>query len=193
MDTVLNLGMNESTLAGFAKKTGNERTAWDSFRRFLYMYGNVVLGVDSDKFEHLIGQMKIDKGVSADTDLTIDDLKELADSYRQLIKTDTGNPFPEDPMVQLWGAIHAVFKSWNLPRARRSSCLDKAAYSVRRTSPVCLCRPISPLVSASGEDLLDQCSRLFIAGCRVVGDDAFRWRSRRHKSGIGQLVLRHRF
>ena len=117
MDTVLNLGMNEATLTGLAKKTGNERTAWDSFRRFLYMYGNVVLGVDSGKFEHLIDKMKNDRGTDQDTDLTSDDLEELADSYRQLIKTDTGSPFPEDPMDQLWGAINAVFKSWNIPRA----------------------------------------------------------------------------
>ena len=117
MDTVLNLGMNESTLAGLAKNTGNERTAWDSFRRFLYMYGNVVLGVESSKFEDLIDKMKNDRGFKADTDLTTDDLKKLADSYRELINTDTGSPFPEDPMEQLRGSINAVFKSWNLPRA----------------------------------------------------------------------------
>jgi len=117
MDTVLNLGMNKSTLAGFAKKTGNERTAWDSFRRFLYMYGNVVLGVDSSKFEHLIDKMKNDRGTNADTDLSADDLKELAESYRQVIKSETGSQFPEDPMEQLRGAINAVFKSWNIPRA----------------------------------------------------------------------------
>ena len=117
MDTVLNLGMNKETLIGFAKKTGNERTAWDSYRRFMYMYGNVVLGVDSSKFEDLIEQMKKARGFKADTDLTIDDLKELSGKYGKMVESDTGGPFPEDPKAQLWGGILAVFNSWNIPRA----------------------------------------------------------------------------
>jgi len=117
MDTVLNLGMNKESLAGFAKKTGNERAAWDSYRRFMYMYGNVVLGVASSNFEDLIEEMKNARGFQADTDLTIDDLKELSKKYSKIVESDTGNPFPEDPMIQLWGGILAVFKSWNIPLA----------------------------------------------------------------------------
>ena len=117
MDSVLNLGLNDKTLEGFVKKSGNERAAWDSFRRFIYMYGNVVLGVDSSKFEALIEEMKKERGVESDSDLSVDDLKTLTDKYKNLVEAGTGNPFPDDPHEQLWGGINAVFKSWNIGRA----------------------------------------------------------------------------
>ncbi|MCH7495164.1 MAG: pyruvate, phosphate dikinase [Candidatus Marinimicrobia bacterium] len=117
MDSVLNLGLNDKTLEGFVKKSGNERAAWDSFRRFIYMYGNVVLGVDSSKFEALIEEMKKDRGVDSDSDLSVEDLKTLTDKYKNLVEAGTGNPFPDDPLEQLWGGILAVFKSWNIGRA----------------------------------------------------------------------------
>ena len=117
MDSVLNLGLNDKTLEGFIKKSGNERAAWDSFRRFIYMYGNVVLGVDSSKFEALIEEMKKDRGVDSDSDLSVEDLKTLTDKYKNLVEAGTGNPFPDDPHEQLWGGILAVFKSWNIGRA----------------------------------------------------------------------------
>ncbi|MCH8287519.1 MAG: pyruvate, phosphate dikinase [Candidatus Marinimicrobia bacterium] len=117
MDSVLNLGLNDKTLEGFIKKSGNERAAWDSFRRFIYMYGNVVLGVDSSKFEALIEEMKKDRGVDSDSDLSVEDLKTLTDKYKNLVEAGTGNPFPDDPLEQLWGGILAVFKSWNIGRA----------------------------------------------------------------------------
>ena len=110
MDTVLNLGMNDDSIIGFAKKTGNERGAWDSYRRFMYMYGNVVLNVKSSNFEDLIQEMKDNRGVEGDTDLTIDDLKELTEQYKQLVETETGNTFPADTDAQLGVGILPVFK-----------------------------------------------------------------------------------
>jgi len=123
MDTVLNLGMNDEVCEGLAKKFGNERFAWDSYRRFVQMYGDVVLDLkpqnkeDEDPFEVLIEKKKEDKGVELDTDLTTDDLKELVAEFKEAIKTETGNDFPTDPMEQLWGAVGAVFGSWMNDRA----------------------------------------------------------------------------
>ncbi len=123
MDTILNLGINDEVVAGLAKKTGNERFAWDSYRRFLQMYGDVVMGVqagegeDHEPFEEVIHALKTELGKVEDNDLTTDDLKELVTRFKHLIKSHTGEDFPEDPMTQLWGAASAVFNSWENDRA----------------------------------------------------------------------------
>ncbi|NLM93938.1 MAG: pyruvate, phosphate dikinase [Firmicutes bacterium] len=117
MDTVLNLGINDRTVQGLIAKSGNERFAYDSYRRFVQMYGDVVLGVDHDLFEALIQETKDRKGVQLDMDLDADDWKELVAKFKALVKEKTGKDFPEDPIEQLYGSINAVFASWNNPRA----------------------------------------------------------------------------
>ena len=123
MDTVLNLGLNDDAVAGIAKKSGNERFAWDSYRRFVQMYGDVVMGMkpaskeEHDPFEVLIDEMKEEKGVELDTDLTVEDLKELVARFKAAVKAQTGKDFPTDPWEQLWGSVIAVFDSWNNDRA----------------------------------------------------------------------------
>ncbi len=117
MDTVLNLGLNDETVAGLAKLSGNPRFAYDSYRRFISMYGDVVLGVEHHLFEDILGETKDDKGVTLDTELDAEDLKKLVKAYRAKIEEETGKPFPQDPKEQLWGAIRAVFKSWMNQRA----------------------------------------------------------------------------
>ena len=123
MDTVLNIGLNETTVAALIKASGNERFAWDSYRRFTQMYGDVVLDMkpksktEIDPFEQIMDDMKEAKGVKLDTELTADDLKELVARFQQAIKDGTGKDFPTDPQEQLWGAIGAVFGSWNNDRA----------------------------------------------------------------------------
>ncbi len=117
MDTVLNIGLNDETLKGFIAGIGNERTGYDSYRRFVQMYGNVVLDVDGHVFESLIDKKKEARGVSNDTELTSSDMKELVKEFKAVIGEKTGKPFPEKPEDQLWGAISAVFSSWETPRA----------------------------------------------------------------------------
>lgn len=117
MDTVLNLGLNEEVVEGIAQTTGNPRFAWDSYRRFIQMYSNVVLGLNISILEHTMEDLKEARGVTEDTDLTAEDLKELSAVYKQLILEDHGIAFPTDPTEQLWKAIAAVFSSWNNPRA----------------------------------------------------------------------------
>ncbi len=123
MDTVLNLGLNDETVQGLIRKTNNPRFAYDSYRRFVQMYGDVVLGLkpvdkhDEDPFEVILEQKKHAKGITRDTDLTADDLKELVEEFKAAIKTETGQDFPTDPMEQLWGSIGAVFGSWMNQRA----------------------------------------------------------------------------
>ncbi|MBN2104400.1 pyruvate, phosphate dikinase [bacterium] len=123
MDTVLNLGLNDETVQGLAKKSGSERFAWDSYRRFVQMYGDVVLGMkpeskeDIDPFEEIIENMKGRKGIVNDTELTRDDLQGLVSEFKNAVKRVTGHDFPTDPWEQLWGAIGAVFGSWNNDRA----------------------------------------------------------------------------
>ncbi len=117
MDTVLNLGLNDDTIKGIIKQSGNERFAYDSYRRFIQMYGNVVMGIDGEKLEILLEKAKEKKGVKLDTELDALDLKELVSLLKERIQELTGSPFPEDPKAQLWGAISAVFKSWNNQRA----------------------------------------------------------------------------
>ncbi len=117
MDTVLNLGLNDETVAGLARLSGNPRFAYDSYRRFISMYGDVVLGVEHHHFEDILGEAKDDKGVSLDTELDAEDLKKLVKAYRSKVEDETGKPFPQDPKEQLWGAIGAVLKSWMNQRA----------------------------------------------------------------------------
>ncbi len=117
MDTVLNLGLNDETVEGLAAKSGNPRFAYDSYRRLVQMYGDVVMGVDGHKLEQAIDAIKEDRGVKLDSDLSADDLKELIATFKGIIESDTGAQFPTDPYDQLWGGISAVFKSWNVARA----------------------------------------------------------------------------
>ena len=117
MDTVLNLGLNDETAAGLAKKSGDERFAYDSYRRFIQMYGNVVLGVEHHNFEEILELHKSDLNVDNDTELTADNWKKVIEDYKAKVQEELGKPFPQDPVEQLWGAIGAVFGSWNIPRA----------------------------------------------------------------------------
>ena len=124
MDTILNLGLNEEAVKGLAAKSGNERFAWDSYRRFIQMYGDVVMGLkpeskeDHDPFEVIIDEIKEKKGVELDTQLSVDDLKLMVAEFKALIRTRLGREFPNDPWEQLWGSIMAVFESWNNDRAK---------------------------------------------------------------------------
>ncbi|TNE69105.1 MAG: pyruvate, phosphate dikinase [Bacteroidetes bacterium] len=124
MDTILNLGLNDIAVEGLARKANNDRFAWDSYRRFIQMYGDVVMGLkpvskeDHDPFEVIIDNVKEEKGVKEDTDLTTEDLKELVQRFKALILARLGREFPTDPYEQLRGAVFAVFESWNNERAR---------------------------------------------------------------------------
>jgi pyruvate,orthophosphate dikinase len=117
MDTVLNLGLNDATVAGLAARSGDPRFAFDSYRRFIQMYSDVVLGVDHYHFEELLELAKESRGVDLDTELSADDLKSLTEHYKAKVRSELGSDFPQDPMVQLWGAIGAVFDSWMNQRA----------------------------------------------------------------------------
>ena len=117
MDTILNLGLNEDVVEVLSAKSGNPRWAWDCYRRFIQMYSDVVMEVGKKYFEELIDKMKAEKGVSQDVDLTADDLKELASQFKAEYKAKIGQDFPTDPKEQLMGAIKAVFRSWDNPRA----------------------------------------------------------------------------
>ena len=123
MDTILNLGLNDEVVAGLARKTNNERFAWDSYRRFVQMYGDVVLGMkptnkdDIDPFEAIIEEVKKAKGVRLDNELDVEDLKTLVKKFKEAVKNVTGKDFPTDVYEQLWGAICAVFNSWMNERA----------------------------------------------------------------------------
>ncbi len=123
MDTILNLGLNDDAVEGITQKSGNPRFAWDSYRRFVQMYGDVVLGLkpvnkeDIDPFEEIIEHLKEEKGITSDQDFTTDDLKTLVARFKAAVKKNTGHDFPTDPWEQLWGAIGAVFNSWMNDRA----------------------------------------------------------------------------
>ena len=117
MDTILNLGLNETVVNVIAEKSGNPRWAWDCYRRFIQMYSDVVMEVGKKYFEELIDKMKADRGVTQDVDLTADDLKELASQFKAEYKEKIGEDFPDDPKEQLMGAVKAVFRSWDNPRA----------------------------------------------------------------------------
>jgi len=133
MDTILNLGINEDVVKGLVAKTGNERFAWDSYRRFIQMYGDVVLGLkpeskdEHDPFEVIMDELKEKRKVKNDLELTVDDLKELVARFKKIIKDKLNVTFPDDPYEQLWGAIGAVFRSWNNERAilyRKMNAID---------------------------------------------------------------------
>ena len=123
MDTVLNLGLNDDAVEGIAKRTGNDRFAWDSYRRFVQMYGDVVMDMkpkskeDIDPFEEIIEAIKEERNIDNDLDLTVEDLKNLVARFKVAVKENTGEDFPNDPWDQLWGAVFAVFGSWNNERA----------------------------------------------------------------------------
>src|SRR6201994_1913701 len=117
MDTVLNLGLNAKTAEGLAKITGDARFAYDSYRRFIQMYSDVVLGMEHADFEEILHARKDEKGVENDTDLDADDLKNIAEAFKKEVQHKLGKPFPENVEEQLWGAIGAVFGSWQSPRA----------------------------------------------------------------------------
>ncbi|MBN2736425.1 MAG: pyruvate, phosphate dikinase [Spirochaetales bacterium] len=119
MDTVLNLGLNEKTVAGLIELTGNDRFAWDAYRRFIQMYGDVVMEVPHHDFEEALESVKSKKKVELDTQLDAEDLKKVVDLYKKIYKKHTKKDFPSDPMEQLWGSINAVFGSWNNPRANK--------------------------------------------------------------------------
>src|SRR5947199_421932 len=123
MDTVLNIGLNEGTLRGLIEKTTNERFAWDCYRRFIQMYGDVVLDLkpqsktEIDPFEKIMEELKHERNVHLDTELTVKDLQELVKRFKKAVKEKKGKDFPEDPLEQMWGAVASVFGSWNNERA----------------------------------------------------------------------------
>ncbi len=117
MDTVLNLGLNDTTVQALVRQTGNPRFAWDSYRRFVQMFGDVVLGVDHDEFEHILSAAKQERGVKLDTQLDANDLERITGLYKKCVRERTGADFPSDPRQQLWTAIQAVFGSWFNDRA----------------------------------------------------------------------------
>jgi pyruvate,orthophosphate dikinase len=117
MDTVLNLGLNDQAVIGLARKSGDERFAYDSYRRFIQMYGQVVLGIDHHHFEELLENHKLDSGAILDTDLSAEDWKTIVSGFKEIVAQEREQPFPQDPKEQLWGATGAVFGSWMNPRA----------------------------------------------------------------------------
>ena len=125
MDTILNLGLNDQSVEGLAKKSDNLRFAYDSYRRFIQMFGDVVLGIEHEKFEEILHAQKQTKNVKNDIDLDVKDLKTIVDNYKTLVKNETNAEFPQDPKVQLWKAMDAVFGSWNNNRAIKYRELNK--------------------------------------------------------------------
>ncbi|MGH7254541.1 MAG: PEP/pyruvate-binding domain-containing protein, partial [Nitrospirales bacterium] len=117
MDTVLNVGLNGQTVQGLAAKTSNERFAWDAYRRFVMMFGSVVMGAERERFEHVLDQRKAELGVKLDTELDAKALKELVSRFKELVRAEIGRGFPEDPLEQLQMGINAVFGSWYGTRA----------------------------------------------------------------------------
>jgi pyruvate,orthophosphate dikinase len=117
MDTILNLGLNDETVVGLAKKTNNERFAYDSYRRFIQMFSDVVMEVEKAKFDEILDAVKEENGAKLDTDLTAENLKEVVKRYKELYLKEKGHEFPQDPKEQLMEAVKAVFRSWDNPRA----------------------------------------------------------------------------
>ena len=143
MDTILNLGLNEDVVEFMAKKSGNPRWAYDCYRRFIQMYSDVVMEVGKKYFEALIDEMKESKGVTLDVDLTAKDLKELANQFKAEYKAKIGAEFPSDPKEQLMGAVQAVFRSWDNPRAnvyRRDNDIPYSWSGIGAVSFAVLCR-----------------------------------------------------
>jgi pyruvate, orthophosphate dikinase len=118
MDTILNLGLNDEAVDGLAASTGNARFAYDSYRRLIQMYGEVVMGIDAQRFEQALSDLKAERGVQQDVELDADDLRELVGTFKRLYEDETGSPFPEEAREQLTRAVRAVFESWNTPRAQ---------------------------------------------------------------------------
>jgi pyruvate, orthophosphate dikinase len=118
MDTVLNIGLNDVTVKGLAELGGDDRFAWDSYRRLIQMFGKTVLGIDSDRFDQALDATKLRRGSTQDTDLTVTDLQELVETFQSIVQLETGHPFPQDPREQLDHAIRAVFDSWDADRAK---------------------------------------------------------------------------
>src|SRR2546430_9268725 len=118
MDTILNLGLNDESVEGLAATTGNARFAYDSYRRLIQMYGDVVEGIDAERFERALAELKDDRGVSQDVDLSADDLRELVAIFKRIYEDEIGRPFPQDAGEQLNRAVRAVFDSWDTPRAQ---------------------------------------------------------------------------
>jgi len=137
MDTILNLGLNDETAAALAAESGDERFAFDSYRRFVQMYSNVVLGIRGERFEHLLEHAKERRGVREDTDLSADDWRALVAEFKALVHEATGADFPTDPRAQLWGAIQAVFKSWNTPRAIAYRRINNISHDLGTAVSVC--------------------------------------------------------
>ncbi len=139
MNTILNLGLNDKTVEGLAKNSGNPRFAYDCYRRFIQMFGEVALDIDMDKFDHIFDERKQKAKVKLDTDLSADDLKAIIGEYKKLVKKETGKPFPQDAREQLAMSRDAVFRSWWKPRTR----LLTGAWKRSRTksAPPPTCRP----------------------------------------------------
>ena len=124
MDTILNLGLNDEVVAGLAETSGDPRFAWDSYRRFIQMYGDVVLEVEKARFHHALEALKAARGFTLDTELSADDLRQLVGTFKAIVLDAKGKAFPTDPRTQLWGAIEAVFRSWNNDRAKEYRRMD---------------------------------------------------------------------
>ena len=130
MDTVLNLGLNDKSVEGLARSTGNDRFAYDSYRRFISMYGRIVLGLDGEVFEHELEKAKSNANVRNDAEIPAEVLKQLCQVYKTAIAQQTGKPFPQDPTKQLRGAVEAVFRSWNGPRAIAYRVREKISHEL---------------------------------------------------------------
>jgi len=130
MDTVLNLGLNDKSVAGLATTYKDERFAYDSYRRFISMYGRIVLGLEAHVFDHELEALKERLGAKTDADIPANELKALCEVYKKAVQAHTGKPFPQDPMKQLRGAVEAVFKSWNGPRAIAYRVREKISHEL---------------------------------------------------------------
>lgn len=130
MDTILNLGLNDQTVESITALTSNARFAWDSYRRFIAMYGSVVLEISKDSFEDLLEDLKEELKIESDAEFTVDDLKKLAEQFKALVQTRSGKPFPQDTKEQLKGAVEAVFRSWNNSRAIYYRNLNKIDHNL---------------------------------------------------------------
>ena len=130
MDTVLNLGLNDKSVEALSKTTGNDRFAYDSYRRFISMYGRIVLGLDGEIFEHELNKAKVKAKAKTDADIPATSLKQLCEVYKQAVADQTGKPFPQDPAKQLRGAVEAVFRSWNGPRAIAYRVREKISHEL---------------------------------------------------------------
>jgi pyruvate,orthophosphate dikinase len=134
MDTILNLGMSDKAVKGLANKTNNPRFAWDAYRRFIQMYGDVVMGVEHDHFEEALAAIKKERKVELDTALSVADLERLVEEYKKIVKRDAGREFPQNPLDQLWGAINAVFGSWMSERAIKYRQIENISKSLKGTA-----------------------------------------------------------